>query len=444
MAEKEAIQPSVTTTVKAVADSTQPRPRRSGVNYTVKNSAKKQLPCRAPKVRKTADADTVPSKRKAKRNADRNVPSGRHTTIAVVERSRKELKRKERSYVGPRKKKPKTVDSARYSEDERPGTSDQPTRPAASGDQSGGCKDRLLMRQWLEAEADRGNIPGLRWFDSNERLIQITWRHGSRSEWSTSDVIVFKCWAQHTGRYDASKNDYKRWKANFRCALNSLQDVEEVPEKRSTKCSDPYKVFRLLPAIPPKKRRRESIRSACSSSAESTFTLTAEEAVQTDDNIRDFADPTNDTDAALTRDLFQHLMPLSNSSGCRQILAWPSVDPVYGEAAAETLETIDVPLTDLESFCTDIEPMNQLQFQSLPPSPPSPAPFNDAIPVPVQDLIESSEEFQTVAVPNGDTPVLGYTITASNDIGSILQAILNVSESCVFATFDQNIVEQQK
>jgi len=65
----------------------------------------------------------------------------------------------------------------------------------------------------------------------------------SKAWWSCD---VFGCW----GRYDANdQHGFKRWKANFRCALNSLPDVEQVLEKSGMKSSDPYKVYRLLDPI---------------------------------------------------------------------------------------------------------------------------------------------------------------------------------------------------
>ena len=52
------------------------------------------------------------------------------------------------------------------------------------------------------------------------------------------------------GRFDPdNKGGFKRWKANFRCALNSLPDVEEVKEESGMKTTDPYKVYRLLDPI---------------------------------------------------------------------------------------------------------------------------------------------------------------------------------------------------
>jgi len=53
-----------------------------------------------------------------------------------------------------------------------------------------------------------------------------------------------------SGRYEAdSKGGFKRWKANFRCALNSLRDVEEVPEESGMKKPEPYKVYHLLKPV---------------------------------------------------------------------------------------------------------------------------------------------------------------------------------------------------
>jgi len=62
------------------------------------------------------------------------------------------------------------------------------------------------------------------------------------------------------GRYNSREPDYKRWKANFRCAVNSLQDVREVKEMRGTKAGDPYKVYKLLPAIPTKSKNADQMK----------------------------------------------------------------------------------------------------------------------------------------------------------------------------------------
>lgn len=51
------------------------------------------------------------------------------------------------------------------------------------------------------------------------------------------------------GKYRPGFNDAnpKRWKANFRCALNSLPDVKEVPSLSRKNGSDGYTVYKLSP-----------------------------------------------------------------------------------------------------------------------------------------------------------------------------------------------------
>jgi len=43
----------------------------------------------------------------------------------------------------------------------------------------------------------------------------------------------------------------KRWKANFRCALNSLPDVKEVPSMSRKNGQDGYTVYRITPTAAP-------------------------------------------------------------------------------------------------------------------------------------------------------------------------------------------------
>lgn len=44
--------------------------------------------------------------------------------------------------------------------------------------------------------------------------------------------------------------DPKTWKANFRCAMNSLPDIEEVKDRSVNKGHQAMRVFRMLPAVP--------------------------------------------------------------------------------------------------------------------------------------------------------------------------------------------------
>ncbi len=52
----------------------------------------------------------------------------------------------------------------------------------------------------------------------------------------------------HIGKYrpGIDKPDPKTWKANFRCAMNSLQDIEEVKDKSMKKGSNAFRMYRML------------------------------------------------------------------------------------------------------------------------------------------------------------------------------------------------------
>ncbi|KAM9817514.1 interferon regulatory factor 2-like [Neosynchiropus ocellatus] len=109
---------------------------------------------------------------------------------------------------------------------------------------------RLRMRQWLEEQIDSGCYPGVIWLDQPEKVFQIPWKHAARHGWSLDrDATLFQSWAVHTGRYRPGKDkpDPKTWKANFRCALNSLPDVGELRELSRKRGSDACRVYKMFP-----------------------------------------------------------------------------------------------------------------------------------------------------------------------------------------------------
>lgn len=61
-----------------------------------------------------------------------------------------------------------------------------------------------------------------------------------------------------SGRYRPGKNkpDPKTWKANFRCALNSLHDICELPEYSKKRGSNAFRVYKMLPSTQTNRRRR--------------------------------------------------------------------------------------------------------------------------------------------------------------------------------------------
>ncbi|XP_043111153.1 interferon regulatory factor 1a [Puntigrus tetrazona] len=118
---------------------------------------------------------------------------------------------------------------------------------------------RLRLRPWLEEQIDSGGYPGVVWLDQAARVFQIPWKHAARHGWNIDkDATLFRNWAIHTGRYKpgVDKPDPKTWKANFRCALNSLTDVKELQDKSIKKGHNAFRVYILLPHSKTVKRRK--------------------------------------------------------------------------------------------------------------------------------------------------------------------------------------------
>ncbi|KAM4602681.1 interferon regulatory factor 1-like [Polymixia lowei] len=118
---------------------------------------------------------------------------------------------------------------------------------------------RLRLKPWLEEQIQSGKYPGVNWLDQSARVFQIPWKHAARHGWSIDqDATLFRSWAMHTGRYRPGKDqpDPKTWKANFRCALNSLPDICELQEQSRKRGNNAYRVYRMLPSKQTHRRRR--------------------------------------------------------------------------------------------------------------------------------------------------------------------------------------------
>ncbi|XP_061835557.1 interferon regulatory factor 2 isoform X2 [Nerophis lumbriciformis] len=109
--------------------------------------------------------------------------------------------------------------------------------------------DRMRMRPWLEEQINSCQIPGLKWVNKEKRIFQIPWMHAARHGWDLEkDAPLFMRWAIHTGKYQPGKDrqDPKTWKANFRCAMNSLLDIVEVKDKSNKKGTNAFRVYKML------------------------------------------------------------------------------------------------------------------------------------------------------------------------------------------------------
>ncbi|XP_072518250.1 interferon regulatory factor 1b [Salminus brasiliensis] len=117
---------------------------------------------------------------------------------------------------------------------------------------------RMRMRPWLEDKIDSNTISGLVWVDKEQKMFSIPWKHAARHGWEMDkDACLFKQWAIHTGKFKegVTDPDPKTWKANFRCAMNSLPDIEEVKDKSVNKGCEAVRVYRMLQVVKNKGKR---------------------------------------------------------------------------------------------------------------------------------------------------------------------------------------------
>ncbi|KAL0994548.1 hypothetical protein UPYG_G00123820 [Umbra pygmaea] len=108
---------------------------------------------------------------------------------------------------------------------------------------------RMRLRPWLEEKIESNTINGLVWVDKDQKIFSIPWKHAARHGWDLNkDACLFKQWAVHTGKFIQGETtpDPKTWKANFRCAMNSLPDIEEVKDKSVNRGCGAVRVYRML------------------------------------------------------------------------------------------------------------------------------------------------------------------------------------------------------
>ena len=109
---------------------------------------------------------------------------------------------------------------------------------------------KLRLRDWLKEMIDAG-LYGLKWEgDPRKRTFRIPWKYGSRHDWSEKDdAALFRAWATYTGKYKEGRDlpDPRKWKTNFRCALNALPDIKEIREESCFRGKDAFKIYKMRP-----------------------------------------------------------------------------------------------------------------------------------------------------------------------------------------------------
>uniref|UniRef100_A0A452RKS0 Interferon regulatory factor n=1 Tax=Ursus americanus TaxID=9643 RepID=A0A452RKS0_URSAM len=177
---------------------------------------------------------------------------------------------------------------------------------------------RMRMRPWLEMQINSNQIPGLIWINKEEMIFQIPWKHAAKHGWDINkDACLFRSWAIHTGRYKAGEKepDPKTWKANFRCAMNSLPDIEEVKDQSRNKGSSAVRVYRMLPPLT-KNQRKASLGlssflllQSCGDSSPDTFSDGLSSSTLPDDHSSYTAQGYIGQDLEVERDLTPALSP---------------------------------------------------------------------------------------------------------------------------------------
>uniref|UniRef100_A0A8C8A981 Interferon regulatory factor 7 n=1 Tax=Otus sunia TaxID=257818 RepID=A0A8C8A981_9STRI len=115
--------------------------------------------------------------------------------------------------------------------------------------QSEGEAQKLRFGPWLVSAVSSGSYQGLCWTDPSRSAFRVPWKHNARKDITSSDLEVFKAWAQASGRYEACPEDPAKWKTNFRCALRSTRMFVLLDDR--SKCGDdPHKVFAIVPGEP--------------------------------------------------------------------------------------------------------------------------------------------------------------------------------------------------
>ncbi|XP_065731693.1 interferon regulatory factor 1 isoform X2 [Phocoena phocoena] len=274
---------------------------------------------------------------------------------------------------------------------------------------------RMRMRPWLEMQINSNQIPGLIWINKEKMIFQIPWKHAAKHGWDINkDACLFRSWAIHTGRYKVGEKepDPKTWKANFRCAMNSLPDIEEVKDQSRNKGSSAVRVYRMLPPLTKnqrKERKSKSSRDAkskakkksCGESSPDTFSDGLSSSTLPDDHssytTQGYMGQDLDVERALTPaatdedeegKLTEDIMKLLEQSGWQQtsvdgkgyLLNEPGAQPtsVYGDFSCKEEPEVDSPGGYIGLISSDLKNMDTSWLDSL--LPPVRLPSIQAIP----------------------------------------------------------------
>ncbi|XP_023221043.1 interferon regulatory factor 2-like isoform X4 [Centruroides sculpturatus] len=92
--------------------------------------------------------------------------------------------------------------------------------------------------QFLYEKLEDETFDLAQWTDKDKGEFRLHWLHASSGSWTReTDSELFRLWALHKGRL-ADMDKYKTLKANFRCAMKSRYELEEIKELPNSRRKD--------------------------------------------------------------------------------------------------------------------------------------------------------------------------------------------------------------
>ncbi|KAJ8318486.1 hypothetical protein KUTeg_003577 [Tegillarca granosa] len=218
--------------------------------------------------------------------------------------------------------------------------------------------NRQRMKPWLIEKLNSNKIDGFQWVNKDQKSFRIPWRHGSRHGWNIRrDAGLFEQWAIHSGKYAVGQNaDPKKWKANFRCALNSLRDVEELKQDGQKRGSNAFKIYRFLV----KRRPRYNVVLSIKKSIKhhySGYTLVKQ---KSDGMVEEDFEEDDQTDESLMPTSSDNDYVTSDHEIVDMILA--QEDLVFSEEKYKPICEINMTLEDVKIICSRISSEKQNKF----------------------------------------------------------------------------------
>ncbi|KAK3740020.1 hypothetical protein RRG08_005291 [Elysia crispata] len=108
----------------------------------------------------------------------------------------------------------------------------------------------LRMSQWLMTLLDGGEVSGLKWENREKKEFSICWVHKSNHNFDqATHSDIFSRYAIYRGQPSTC---FSTKKASFRCALNSLKDVEQLTKEGAKRGPHATRTFRFLSPSDPK------------------------------------------------------------------------------------------------------------------------------------------------------------------------------------------------